>query len=159
MPITVACQCGKRYAVAEEKAGRKMRCPACAAIVEIPSTPGGLAEGAATAKPIAVPEQDAGEKMSVPEGYFSRLWKAIEDKIPKNAKDNPWLENNRQIAVIVGYCLAILSAPLGLAAGVYLIYNHITPQGGRILRLSIFLPLAILAFFAVVMLYCLVFPV
>ncbi|MBI5757589.1 MAG: hypothetical protein HZA46_03615 [Planctomycetales bacterium] len=40
MPITFKCSgCGKAYKVADEKAGKKMKCPGCQAVVTVPSGP------------------------------------------------------------------------------------------------------------------------
>lgn len=36
MPISVRCPCGKKYSVAEDKAGKRIRCKACGEIMEVP---------------------------------------------------------------------------------------------------------------------------
>ena len=38
MPITLTCTCGKRMAVPDEAVGKRVRCPHCQAVVEVPPT-------------------------------------------------------------------------------------------------------------------------
>lgn len=37
MPITFACPCGKQLKVGDEHAGKRAKCPACAAVLEVPT--------------------------------------------------------------------------------------------------------------------------
>ena len=37
MPITLKCPCGKTLRVADENAGRRVKCPACAAVLDAPA--------------------------------------------------------------------------------------------------------------------------
>ena len=37
MPIVVACSCGKKYQVGDDKAGMKLRCKACQAVIAVPT--------------------------------------------------------------------------------------------------------------------------
>jgi hypothetical protein len=37
MPITVACVCGKRYAVGEQLAGKAVNCPTCGQAISVPA--------------------------------------------------------------------------------------------------------------------------
>lgn len=48
MPLIVPCPCGKRLRAREDLAGKRVRCPACVAIVQVP----GVAPVAA-ASPVA----------------------------------------------------------------------------------------------------------
>ena len=36
MSISVTCQCGKKYSVSDDKAGKRIRCRACNEIIEVP---------------------------------------------------------------------------------------------------------------------------
>jgi hypothetical protein len=56
MPITVECSCGKRLVVAEDHAGRKVRCPTCQALVKIPGSSAPPAEGYGVEKTRKCPE-------------------------------------------------------------------------------------------------------
>ena len=37
MPITVSCPCGKKLRVADEHAGKRVKCPACQAVSTVPA--------------------------------------------------------------------------------------------------------------------------
>lgn len=37
MPITLSCSCGKALRVPDSAAGKKAKCPACAAVLEVPA--------------------------------------------------------------------------------------------------------------------------
>lgn len=39
MPITFSCTCGKTLRVPDASAGKRAKCPACAAVVSIPAAP------------------------------------------------------------------------------------------------------------------------
>lgn len=41
MPITFACACGKTLKVADEHAGKRVKCPACQAVASVPAAAGG----------------------------------------------------------------------------------------------------------------------
>ncbi len=48
MPIKVACQCGQQFAAKDELAGKRVKCPKCAAVLTIPpsgSKPAGVGKG------------------------------------------------------------------------------------------------------------------
>lgn len=51
MPITFACKCGKRFTVADSLAGKKTKCPECAAAITVPAA----ASKPATPSPTATP--------------------------------------------------------------------------------------------------------
>src|SRR5712691_3845692 len=36
MSISVRCQCGKKYSVSDDKAGKRIRCRACDQVIEVP---------------------------------------------------------------------------------------------------------------------------
>ena len=40
MAISVACECGKRLAVRDEMAGKRVKCPACMSVVPVPAGEG-----------------------------------------------------------------------------------------------------------------------
>lgn len=52
MPITLSCGCGKRLAVKDELAGKKIKCPGCQAVVRVPAAPGADAGGAPPLRPV-----------------------------------------------------------------------------------------------------------
>lgn len=62
MPITVTCQCGKRFRVKDKYAGKRGRCPACRAPVTIPRAAAGA--GASEAPPVPAGPPAAGEAAS-----------------------------------------------------------------------------------------------
>lgn len=43
MPIVVECECGKKYKVGDDKAGKKLRCKACEAVLTVPAPEAELA--------------------------------------------------------------------------------------------------------------------
>lgn len=73
MTITIKCECGKVLKVADEHAGKRGKCPACGAVLTIPSSG---QEEAATAAPEPAPTPAA----DTPSGV-ERL-KMLEERIP-----------------------------------------------------------------------------
>lgn len=51
MPIRVECDCGKSLNVPDKLAGKKGKCPACGAVLNIPAGGGGDAGGAEVSAP------------------------------------------------------------------------------------------------------------
>ena len=65
MPIAVTCTCGKQLRVKDEHAGKKVKCPDCAAVVAIPAAPA-EAPPAPAPPPATVPVVcDCGKKLAV----------------------------------------------------------------------------------------------
>ena len=56
MPIGIACSCGKSLRVPDEYVGRRVKCPACSAIVSVPSPPATVAPVVVFKTPVAAPE-------------------------------------------------------------------------------------------------------
>ncbi len=61
MPITTSCQCGKKFAVKDEFAGQRAKCPACGNILVIPKP-----DAAAGAKPQPRPQPQASKPAAAP---------------------------------------------------------------------------------------------
>lgn len=55
MAITFACGCGKSFSVADELAGKRVKCTACAAVLVVPAAP---AKPAAKPRAVVVVEDD-----------------------------------------------------------------------------------------------------
>jgi hypothetical protein len=56
MPITVECSCGKQLVVAEDQAGRKVRCPTCQELIKVPGSAASKDEGYGLEKTRKCPE-------------------------------------------------------------------------------------------------------
>jgi hypothetical protein len=56
MPITLSCSCGKVFTLKDELAGRRIRCPACQGVMEVPAPEEEMVE------PVVTEEPDAGEE-------------------------------------------------------------------------------------------------
>lgn len=65
MPIAVSCECGKRYRVKDELAGKRAKCPNCQAVLEIPlatdSASAREKERSATTPPVGRPPKQPRE--------------------------------------------------------------------------------------------------
>jgi len=59
MPLVVTCTCGKRLQVAEEHAGKRVKCPGCQAVVTVPAKAGAPAAAAASRPAAAAPPRPA----------------------------------------------------------------------------------------------------
>jgi hypothetical protein len=65
MPISITCQCGKKLGVPDEMAGKKVKCPACQSIVNVPG--GAAASEVAAGKPKAkAAAEDDGDEGPAP---------------------------------------------------------------------------------------------
>ncbi len=81
MSITFKCACGKTLSVADEKAGKKARCPGCKEIIEIPATNG-------ASKPASIQKPQAGKPAAIAKGKPSSDVQADTPKVKKQpAKD------------------------------------------------------------------------
>src|SRR5438876_521261 len=91
MPILFSCACGKKLKVADEKAGRKVRCPTCQEIVQVPKTakvssPAAAPPGAAIkAKPPSRPQP----KDAVQPARARRPTEALEDTVDDDDEVRP----------------------------------------------------------------------
>lgn len=66
MPIKVVCQCGKQFAAKDELAGKRVKCPQCAAVLTIPQpAAGAAAPRAPTAHRVSELLDDAGMRSGV----------------------------------------------------------------------------------------------
>jgi hypothetical protein len=70
MPIEVGCRCGRRLKVPDQAAGKKVKCPACGAVVQVPEEPR-LAD-----VPPPVPATGDAEEHSRPEASLDFLKEA-----------------------------------------------------------------------------------
>jgi hypothetical protein len=51
MPISISCTCGKKFNVKDDLAGKKIKCPGCQAVLDVP-VPSAVASGAAPPQPV-----------------------------------------------------------------------------------------------------------
>ena len=74
MPIQVACECGKRFAVADQHAGKKGKCPACGRVIQVPAAqPVGLVSAAHAGAPGVPAATPARVPARVPAGPQARV--------------------------------------------------------------------------------------
>jgi hypothetical protein len=70
MPITFACDCGRKLRVAEEHAGKRIRCPGCSGVVTVPEDEVPVVEAVAadsvTTAPSKPPRQAIAPKPAPP---------------------------------------------------------------------------------------------
>jgi len=83
MPIPVRCSCGKTLAVKEEHAGKKVRCPACRAVLEVPAPP--AAQGG-RACPGCGGELAGGAVVCVNCGYDTRTGRKLQAAVPSRQR-------------------------------------------------------------------------
>ena len=84
MPIPVRCSCGRTLAVKEEHAGKKVRCPVCRAVLEVPAR--AVEEGARTC-PGCGEELASSAVVCVNCGYDTRTGKKHESAIPSRPRE------------------------------------------------------------------------
>lgn len=105
MPITCECDCGRRLRVADEKAGKKIRCPDCSEVVVIPQSqkPARSSSAKKTGRPLSA-RSSAGKASQLPP---SRSRKRSPAQQPRKTTGQ---YSTAQKAVIVTALLAIFGA-------------------------------------------------
>jgi hypothetical protein len=85
MPIAVTCECGRAMRVKDELAGRKVRCPACAAVLTVsqPDTPKDAEEEALRLL------MEASDEPAAPAGPVTDAPAAATDSISRPPKPGP----------------------------------------------------------------------
>jgi hypothetical protein len=97
MPINLTCECGKKLAVKEEMAGRKVKCPGCGAVLVVPA----ISDSAA-------PDDVAGEDAPVP--------RRKEAEPPKKSKTLLYVGIGAGVLVLGACCCGVV----GVGAIIYL---------------------------------------
>jgi hypothetical protein len=120
MSIYVACDCGKEFNVRDELAGRKVRCPSCQAVLEVPAADEDVAAG---------PPPRSGQRPAFRDDD--------EDEAPprrrRRKRDQP-KSNAMLFALLGGGALLLSCCCLGLGAGGYFLFfadkSKGSPGGG-----------------------------
>jgi hypothetical protein len=109
MSISVSCNCGNRFDVADDQGGKPVVCPACATQVIAPPRPGRV--GLSTAKYLAEPQQElSNEEIR---------------KIAKRRSMDPVSKQRRNYSTVkfgVGGTLMVAAAYLLFVGGEYTLY-------------------------------------
>jgi hypothetical protein len=85
MPIEVSCECGRTLRAKDEAAGRKVRCPACGAIIEVPAELEEVGDDTYDPPPVQAPR----EKPRRPERVTTEESDDAVRRRPSEEDDNP----------------------------------------------------------------------
>jgi hypothetical protein len=108
MPISVTCRCGKRLRVKDELAGKRVKCPACGAVLPTPNSP--------AAKVVTLPKEPSRAASAAPEEPASNAaanYSAdVAAKPPKKAQVRE--KRSHKVMLFVGVGAAVLLCAFGL---------------------------------------------
>src|SRR5438067_703406 len=115
MPLSVSCgNCGKSFKVADELAGRRVRCPACQSVVAVPSLSAG---------PPPVTAAEEAESVEAP-----RPKKKKRRDVAKKGNKTLLIVGGVAGAALLGFCC------LGAGVGAWFLFLRGTPEkklGGK----------------------------
>jgi hypothetical protein len=126
MPITVACNCGKRFRVRDEHAGKRGKCPSCGAAVTIPAPGAEAPQSGARACPACARPLAPEAVLCVNCGYDTRAGKKLSVRTSVAALEQgkkgrrsylpDEMRTYRDWDALV-YVICVVGAAVGLGAG------------------------------------------